>query len=36
LKMFENFPAHSNFLDGKPTHGTPFSIPIAHWVVRYG
>jgi hypothetical protein len=45
-KMFENFPTDSNFfekissqfkkIDGKLTHGAPFSVPVAHLVVRYG
>jgi hypothetical protein len=44
--MFENFPTISKKIvkisrqfkkfDGKLTHGAPFSVPVAHWVVRYG
>jgi hypothetical protein len=44
--MFENFPAILKFFvkishqfkkfDGKLTHGAPFSVPVVHWVVRYG
>jgi hypothetical protein len=44
--MFENFPTILKFFVkisrqfeifyGKLTHGAPFSVPVAHWVVRYG
>jgi hypothetical protein len=35
-KKFNKIPRRFEIFDGKLTHSAPFSVPVAHWVVRYG